>query len=448
MEEATKKSVYRGKIECSEHSGDSTFIIDKDGLVCSLLFDDLALSYEDVDCFSFGDYSLRVTHLGQVYRMFAMGQHTEWLYNELYTAFNKKVLAALGEEGSAVLCAQGLCDIGYGKEQARIEVYEKSVCILPANRRARRYPFFFLNGLKEQNYAFEISLSTGEKCAFSMLGHDYDPLIQKIKEGVMAQKEQSTEFLKELCPALALSELSLCCRYFAEGIAAPLAKLPPALKALLLTKAKNSKMGSVYPQLISIADGAKMAVGLVRFPEEKAEELIAAYLNKLNANSDQPITLTPQQEDAFRWIVWAALPSKDGKFAIVEFAIPDEGAATYVFKMDRSFDEFLPKLNRALEATNLAREVFSAPANKLSGPMKMLLERTPVITRLRELYVGKAIHRSVDSWQKSVLTLITTADEPKTTPRLRFCTSCGAALNGDARFCGQCGAPTAPTETR
>lgn len=80
--------------------------------------------------------------------------------------------------------------------------------------------------------------------------------------------------------------------------------------------------------------------------------------------------LTPEQEDALHWIVFAALPSKDGRLAVVEFAFPNEEAATYLFRMEEPWEAFLTLLNRALEATGLRREILSLRQERLHDEAK------------------------------------------------------------------------------
>lgn len=440
-------SRYKGKIESAILSGEGTFTIEEDGLSCSMLFDDIAIPYENMDAFRFENYSVHVSAKGRNYRFFHMGQQNEWMYNELYTAYNKKVLSALLVSESPILETEGICAYEGIKQFAKIKLFPDSLCILPEGEKARRYPFAFINGLKREAYAIDISLSTGEKCIFTMLGQDFEALERDITKKVLETREENRKFISEICPELSYSDTASAARLLREGIASPLSSLCEVLKNSLVRKAKNSKMAAYYSKLLELGKRSKLALGLKALDEETIEELKVALLEKLNANSDKEITLTAEQEDSLKWIVIAIIPSADSRFAIVEFAFPNEDAATYVFRISGDFESFLHLVNRALEASGLSRELFSAPAEKLSVNMHMLLQRTPAIQELRRGFVGKAVHRNPDSWAKSMAML--TAGEAQaahtihivkeSAPRLNFCPQCGAKAANGARFCGYCG---------
>lgn len=431
----SEQSRYKGKMESVALSGEGTFTVEEEGLSCSLLFDEEVIAYGDTDAFRFENYSVYVSAAGRSYRFFHMGQQNEWMFNELYAAYNQKVLSALLVTDAPLLTAEGICAYDGKKERAKILVFPGCLCILPQGKSGRRYPFVFMNGMKREGYALSVSLSTGEECTFSMLGQDLEPLERDISKRVRKMREENRKFVTDVCPELSYSDAAAAARLLHEGIAAALGALSDTLKGTLIRKAKNSKMGAYYGKLLSIGDSSRLAIGLKALDEETVEALKVALLEKLNENAQEEVTLTPEQEDALKWTIWAVLPTADGQYAIVEFAFPNEDAATYIFKIEGSFEHFLPTLNRALEATNLAREVFSASDAKLSGDMRMLIARTPAAEKLRKCYVGKAIHRNPEAWAKSIASLTV----PKAPSRSACCPQCGAGIEDGAKFCGKCG---------
>lgn len=187
----------------------------------------------------------------------------------------------------------------------------------------------------------------------------------------------------------------------------------PTLAEALEKKVLNSKMRETYPVLQEIGDSSQMSVGCMRLPETEVEalkeSLDAAGSGEMDGDTD-PVEMTPEQEDALRCIVWLTLPARSGQGIIVEFALPQEAAATYVFRSARRFDSFLSILNRALEAGEMQRETILLPEEKLQqdkhADERILIDRTPAMQELRRSFVGRAIHRSVDSWKNSVLKLL------------------------------------------
>lgn len=397
---------YEGQIDSAAASGEVRLLIDENGLVCDGLFSQVFLPYHDMDSITFRDYAVFISAKGELYRIYYMGQETEWFFKDLLAGYHAKVLSVLRAEGAPALKTGGICEYEGKRMQAEVELYSDCLCILPPNKFGRRYPFVFVNDMKKEAYSLTFSLSTGERCSFSMLGHDLEPL-ERLSTGCLHKlRKSNTDFLLSLCSTLRMPDLMAAARLSAEGIAACLRSLPAALGKTLADKARNSKMGAYYDSLLSLGDKNELAIGVKALPEEVVEQLKEALLEKLNANAEQAVTLTAKQEDALMWIVFAAIASADGKYAVVEFAFPNEDAATYVFRTNGSFTAFLPLLNRALEASSLRREVFSSPEQKLSDDARMLIARTPAIEALRKLYAGKAVHRSPKAWAESVSSLL------------------------------------------
>lgn len=452
-------AAFKGQIESRALSGEARFAVEPDGLVCDALFSQVAIAYADMESLRFEDYAAHITARGENYRIFHMGQETEWFFDALKRAFDEKVVAVLQVTGSPSFAGEGMCVLGEGGRpgagtQALVRVYPDCLCILPFdNKSARRLPFAFLNGMNRGDWELSVSLGTGETCTFSQMGRNLDPLEHAIGKAMHAQLDANRSFIDEactLCGSLGFSDTANAARLLPEGIAAPLDALPPLLSTELVRKAKASKMGAVFGRLGAIGDAGQQAIGLKALPEEEFQRLCDELLISLGVDK-----LTPEQEDALRWIVWTALPSADGRHAIVEFAFPNEGAATYVFRMDCRFDGFLTLINRCLEATGLKREVLSAPAGKLSPEMRMLVERTPAVARMRGLFAGKAAHRSAESWEKNVRAILdgnAPARDAEGVPEreagqrfagapgLKFCTQCGTKLAEGVKFCGECGA--------
>ena len=84
---------------------------------------------------------------------------------------------------------------------------------------------------------------------------------------------------------------------------------------------------------------------------------------------------------------------------MVEFAFPNEEAATYLFRMEEPWEAFLTLLNRALEATGLRREILSLPEERLhdeaNADTRMAVIRTPAVRSLRARFTGRVIHRGL-----------------------------------------------------
>jgi len=408
--ERTAAPKYDGMVESDRITGEASFIIEKEMLITENLFDQQEILYSDVQSMKFENYSVFVCAENSMLRAFRMGQACEWFYRELLEAYNQKVLTVMNEEGNASFETKGTCVYDGEQVQAVFRIIGNSLLILPPDKRARRIPFVFINGMKKDNYALTVSLSTGEKYTFSMLGRDLEPMEKRIADGVKSLREKNISFIKKLDDALGSGTAVKAGRLFTEGIASPVNKLPPELIKTLEKKINNSKIAKVREPLYQMCDEGQMYLGMKELPEEETELLKQQLLEKLNANAEESVELTPEQEDSLRWNMWAVLPAGNGEKAVAEFAFPSEDAATYIFRTEGDFDRFMTVFNRAMDAAQMERKLLTLSDMQLeqeqNADAKMLLERTPAIQMLRHWFVGKAIHRSVDGWKKSVLTYI------------------------------------------
>ena len=178
------------------------------------------------------------------------------------------------------------------------------------------------------------------------------------------------------------------------------------MQKAVLERIKGGKMAASWSVLTEFCDEEKIAVGLQRLSDEELEKLKEDMAAKAEAEGVEFTELTPEQEEALRWTVWTAVPSKDEKIAVVELAAPNEAAATYVYRIETGWPAFLTDLNRAMEATGFNREVITLTEMQLQeGEHKkdrMLIQRTPALNDIRKAYAGKVIHRSQESWKEGI----------------------------------------------
>lgn len=439
-----KHPFYNGFLESSSLSGDVQLTIGEDGLLMSTLFEQCAVVYADIVSVAMEDCVVQLQAADDLYVLSRMGEQSEWFYRDLLEAYDSRVLKAFFVRGRPEFETKGRYAAQDTEGEAKIQIFSDCLCVLPPDKNARRLPFAFMNGMQKENYSFSLSLNTGERYTFSMLGYDLEPLIRQTERHILRLREADTSFAEKLCGTLGFTEKAQVQGMVHEGNAVPLARISgafPALAAAMEAKAKNSKMGKTYSMLRELCDGNRLCLGIREVPEERRELLKENLLEQLSKNGEAE--LTSEQEDALRWIVWAAAPSRDGSTVIVEFSFPDEDAATYLFRIRQDWDSFLPLLNRAMEAVQLRREVISLSEEELAfrHDIRIMIERTPAIKKLRGLFLGRVIHRSAESWKKRVMTCIERAAEGGDVPQKRFCTDCGAELFAGARFCGQCGKP-------
>ncbi|NLB61085.1 MAG: hypothetical protein GX802_01460, partial [Clostridiales bacterium] len=340
---------FEGIISSSEIAGDAKFVVDPDGVIVDAVLTRIAIAYADIDSIVFENYSVQVNANSKAYAFSQMGQECEWFYNALKSAYNNKVLESLYVLESPLLESEGqyFYDAIHGK--ADIKVFSDCICVLPPNQNARRIPFVFITDISKGDYSLKLTLNNGACYSFSMLGFDFEPFNRIFTSYIRKQKETNLEFFKTLMPSLGVVESTTASEILSEGIAVNLKSLPQNLVKTLESKALNSKMSAEYAQLKEICDESSLAVGISLVSDEEWEANKQALLEKLLESGSERTELTEKEEDSVRWIFWAAIPSKDGKTAEVEFAIPNESAATYLFSLNSEWEQFLITLNHSME---------------------------------------------------------------------------------------------------
>ena len=448
-ESAKTKPTYTGRLASPDMNGEVMLTINKDGLLADSLFDQAALPYADVNKIVLQDNTVLIGSSAGNLMLSHMGSACEWFHRELLEAYNTKVLQALLVEGASEFETKGAYLYDGKQGHAIFQVFKDCLCILPPNTDARRIPFLFVNGLSKEGYTLILTLSTGERYTLSQIGYDLEPLEKQISDHIRSLQDNNAVFIKSIDDSLGFAQTVQAARLMPEGGVVSLQKLTSSIPPLSITVSKkvmNSKMVETYELLQNICDGERLCIGIKAVPPEEVEAMKESLLIKLNEGAENPIELTLEQEDSLRWIVWAAVPSKDGRTAVVEYAFPNEPAATYLFRIENEWDSFLPILNRAMEAVQLKREVISLPDEKMKNEQyanyRMAVIRTPALQELRRLFAGRVIHRSLESWKESVLNIIgkpSVARPTDATLMQRFCTDCGTKLTGSMSFCGECG---------
>lgn len=415
MEQQINKNsdTYKGNVSSCQYNGEATLIIEETGLTVSTLFFDFALRYEEISSICAGDYDVKIEAASDSICVSRLGQSNDWFFNNLTRAYNGAVTKALKVSGDCVFETQGKLTYENVTAKGKIQVYEDSLCLLPPVTEARRFPFSFFSGIAKEDYAIKIQLNTGENATISMVGRDLDPLEKKLIEGVRGARDKNGALACEICETLNAANKAKASNVLHEKLAVPVNRLKnvEGLYECIMDKVAVSDMKKSWDKLNELCDGEKAAVGIWKLSDEEVAALKEKLLEKLQAEAGegedvQQVTLTPEQEEALKWMIWAAIPSKDERIAIVEAAFPTEEVATYIYKIPAGWPHFLNILNRGMEAMDFERDIILLAREKLTeannAPKKILIERTPAVEMLRSQLLGRVIHRTEDGWVKNI----------------------------------------------
>lgn len=403
-------ATYRGRMVSRSLSGEVHLVIEGGGLLAETTFESSYLAYDRIRSIAHLDHEILIRTKEDETVISRLGDAGEWFFKELCESFNQKVQTVLQAKGPVLFEAKGhRYEYEDRQGNACFRVFEDAVMLLPPNMDARRLPLLFLSRLESKDFTLTLRLRTGEQYSFSKFGENLEPFERIISDEFRKMRSHHGDLIASLDNSLGRGEVIEAAKIIPEGVAVFLSDVQsrfPSLAKVLDQMLLAGPIAEYYAALKEVGDEGKLAIGYKEFKgaleAETGDELPEE--DGVVAEEDKP---PPEEEpDVLPWALWAVIPSKDHKKAIVEFAFPKEKAATYLFNTEGSYESFLMTLNRAFEASGFQREMLFLTDEQLDQAAyvngRMLLERTPSLQTLRRLFSGRVIHRSLDSWKKNL----------------------------------------------
>jgi hypothetical protein len=233
-------------------------------------------------------------------------------------------------------------------------VYKNSVISLPPNGNARRIPLCFLNGLDKTDLEITLKLNMGETYSFSRLGYGFAPFVDAVEKQIRAMREKAIKDVKDIDPSLTATQASQLAGLLMEGAAVPMGKvssISASFAAAVEAKISQTRADEYYKAFKELCGPGQVWVGFKK-NETRSEDDAAADdtqeaagdMQKMVGNMQKMIgdmqkafggkQETPaeeEEEELDPYLFWMIVPSPNGKYAAVEFAVPKgEAAATFV----------------------------------------------------------------------------------------------------------------------
>ena len=351
-----------------------------------------------------GGKELRISQLGYQYENFAKAFIK--LRNEVFLKdfLFQKTLKKSGLEANFVYSDKS--GVETQKGEAEFRFYQTSLVILPERGELMRIPFSDIVETKTGDFQVEILTEEGRKIVISKLGEKFDLFKETLKECLGEISLNIQNFIKGIWPEIYFSTLNEVSGLVKEGKAVSKQKIEAVssefwrkLEARLMKTAVREE----YEFLKSIGEPDKIYIGLKK-----------GLIGELTGD--------------YFWFfvpIYSEDKLKDGNAIAFETAGEKEtGRATYFFrivsreeykeaskvKIDGQIDSLISKINRGLTAINFRREPIYLPAEKLEEPeyakYKFSMAKIPEIKLMRELFIGRVIHRDNEQWQEDVKNLL------------------------------------------
>ena len=385
----TNDGRWNGTVEAPALAGSAAISLAEDAISFDGAGKTLTVPYADIDAFFVRNYRLIINAETFSVSVSQMGRDTDVLFERLWEAYNARTLEAFFVQGAPMFVAAG--EYRYSDEggssvgAAKFKLYDNCLCILPATSEGRRIPLCFMTDVQLVNYAIRMTLDTGEAYEAIRLGDQTKPLYELIQDSLKRIHDTATATARALDGTLNARQASDIARLVPDGAAAWLS----ALRSLSPTFSK-----AVEAQI----DGSRAADTYRYFKESCPADNVGVGIKT-------GLSWAEQEADVI-WVT-AIRETGGGGVAAVELALGEEdSAATYLYRFTGDKTAFFKRLNHAMEAISFHREVISMPDGELKRPENglyaMAVKRTAALRYLRAAFTGRAIHRSPESWRKSI----------------------------------------------
>lgn len=292
------------------------------------------------------------------------------------------------------------------KGKAEFKFYQTSLVISPEKGELLRIRFSDISETKIDDFQIVIVAETGEKFIISKLGEKFD-LFKETLRGCLNEISLNIQnFIKGIWPEIDFSALNKISGLIKEG------------------KAVNKK----DIEGVSLEFFKRLEMALMRTEVKEEYEFLKSIGEKDKIYIGFKKGLMGGLTGDYFWFfipIYNKDKSKPGNAIAFETAGEKEtGRATYFFriisrkeygeadkaKIDGQIDDLISKINRGLSAINFRREPIYLPEEKLDEPehvkYKFSMAKIPEIKLMRELFIGRVIHRDNEQWQKDVKNLL------------------------------------------
>ncbi|MGD0331264.1 MAG: hypothetical protein ABSB40_12615 [Nitrososphaeria archaeon] len=286
-------------------------------------------------------------------------------------------------------------------------LYETAIVILPQKGEPVRIPYSDILEIKAEDYTVTLNTEIGESIVFSKMGSQFDLFKKALTEAINQLLLKAQLLLQELAPQVSPLLIRKAAHLMKEGRAAKksdIESISPELWRQLERKLEKINLKEEYDFLRGISQNEQVSVGFKRglLGDPKGEYiwfLVAIYSNN---------------------------PKEPGNAIAMEaVSSAEEGRATYFFRISgrkdyskegdfedlrRKTEDLIRMINHCLIVINFRREPIYLSNDRLDDPeyikYKISVQKIPQLQTLRDLFIGRVVHLTLDQWKKDTTDLL------------------------------------------
>jgi hypothetical protein len=427
--------------------GEAKVILDEEYLTLQVAFGEpILLSYADIVGITEGDHRIDLFLTSkEKLNLWGLGYQYEDFLFQLFKLRNELLLKYL-------LMEEALLEGGFEAHftwldskanisqtgNCEIRLYDTALVVLPQKGEPIRIPYCYISQVSKADYTLKVANEFGEKFEFSRLGEQFEPFSKALSDAINKMMLRTQESIKELLPEADSLTVRKLAALMKDGRAAKrkdLESLFADFLRRLTQRIKESGIDAEYEFLNSNAEKDKVCVGLKRglmgnltgsytwllFPLHNPESnrlsnavaLEAFVTQSKEQENEEPQTQTENFE-----------PEEKTEQVQNGDQTPATKGATYFFRimdrkeysqakdedLERELESFTKNIEHAMIDINFRREPIFLSENQLANPKyvqyRYAIAKMPSLKTLRNLFIGRVIHLSVEQWKSDVTSLL------------------------------------------
>ncbi|OPX99301.1 MAG: hypothetical protein A4E58_00361 [Syntrophorhabdus sp. PtaB.Bin006] len=402
----------------------------------------LSIDLGDIDLLVPGDYQLSLTlYTGKILVLTKFAKVFQNLSADLLQTYRDRLVRCLLlEDLEEIERFEGYVDVDASdanfSSPAELRLYQSNLAILPEKAVVFQWRLADIDGIEFDDAAYRlIILSGSSRLTVTKLAKRTGEFVERLRSAVDAVSENTSAIVRSLCPFLSPDQVLETSRLMREGRAAAFSKLSrvhPGIEQSLIANGIDRSLKPYFEVLKQKMFGSEWFAGfkMVR-PETDSEaepgpdEPVVDSSPAVAAERSMPVAKKSEGSEKERSILyWFFFPLRGATGGEIPNVIAWEstslsGHATFFFKTptvyssgdvhdNTTYLEYaVRQLNQALVTLNFRREPVYLSDVSLQTEARyhqyaIACRKISALRELRASYLGRAIHASVDVWQKQV----------------------------------------------
>ncbi len=412
----------------------------------------LALDLGDIEAFSPADYQLSLKlYTQRAIVLSQFGKTFQNLCHDLLEAYRTRIIQCLLlEDLEEIERFDGFAQLDSPERsfasRAELRLYRSNLAVLPETAAGLQWRLADIDTVDFDESTYTTGLRSGNnRLILTRLAKRTGEFIGRLQSAMDDLSESSIRILQALFPFLTPDQLQQVAACMKEGRAAALAGLSSIdsrIAPALIERTVDPRLKPYFTQLKKQALDEACFAGfkLIRpEAEEEADDESAASQEEGGVEGEVADVPGPREgngedsrEPVLHWFFFplraAVEPKAPGNLVAWE-STSRSGRATYFFRLvpqdqagqlrdparaAAATEEAIGRLNSALVLLNFRREPIYLPDQSLETQPRyrryaIACRKLPVLRQLRSSYLGRALHTSLEAWQKQLQAVLAKA---------------------------------------